>query len=82
VKKVRHQPLAGRTYVLTGTLAGMTREEAKQRLEELGATVAGSVSKKTSAVIAGEKAGSKLARAEKLGVTVLGEDDLLQLLDS
>ena len=82
VKKVQHQPLAGRTYVLTGTLAGMTREEAKQRLEELGATVAGSVSKKTSAVIAGEKAGSKLARAEKLGVTVLEEDDLLQLLDS
>jgi DNA ligase (NAD+) len=80
VKKEQHQPLAGRTYVLTGTLAGMTREEARQRLEVLGATVAGSVSKKTSAVIAGEKAGSKLAKAEALGVAVLDEADLMRLL--
>jgi DNA ligase (NAD+) len=80
VKKEQHQPLAGRTYVLTGTLAGMTREEARQRLEVLGATVAGSVSKKTSAVIAGEKAGSKLAKAEELGVAVLDEADLMRLL--
>jgi DNA ligase (NAD+) len=58
----------------------MTREEARQRLEALGATVAGSVSKKTSAVIAGEKAGSKLAKAEGLGVAVLDEADLMRLL--
>lgn len=82
VKVNRQQPLAGQTYVLTGTLSGMTRDEAKAKLQALGATVSGSVSAKTTAVIAGEKAGSKLARAEKLGVRVLGEDDLLHLLDS
>jgi DNA ligase (NAD+) len=80
VKARRHQPLAGRTYVLTGTLTDMTREETKQRLEALGATVAGSVSKKTTAVIAGEKAGSKLAKAEALGVPVLDENELMKLL--
>ena len=78
----RQQPLAGKTYVLTGTLEGMTRDEAKQQLQALGATVSGSVSAKTTAVIAGEKAGSKLARAEKLGVPVLGEQELVQLLNS
>jgi DNA ligase (NAD+) len=80
VKTQRQQPLEGRTYVLTGTLSAMTRDEAKQRLQALGATVAGSVSKKTTAVIAGENPGSKLAKAETLDVPVLGEDDLLQLL--
>ncbi|MGD2074147.1 MAG: NAD-dependent DNA ligase LigA [Gammaproteobacteria bacterium] len=74
------QPLEGNTYVLTGTLAGMTREEAKERLQALGATVAGSVSAKTTAVIAGEKAGSKLTRAEKLGIEILSEQDLMRLL--
>ncbi|MDX1569057.1 MAG: NAD-dependent DNA ligase LigA [Xanthomonadales bacterium] len=73
--------LAGRTYVLTGTLESMTRDEAKDRLMALGAKVTGSVSKKTSAVIAGEKAGSKLTRAEELGVEILSEADLLALLE-
>ena len=74
------QPLAGRTYVLTGTLASMTRDEAKARLQALGAAVSGSVSKKTTAVIAGENAGSKFAKAESLGVPVLDEDALLKLI--
>jgi len=82
IEVVHHQPLAGQTYVLTGTLSGMTRDEAKQRLQALGAKVSGSVSSKTSAVVAGEKAGSKLARAESLGVRVISEDELVELLDS
>jgi DNA ligase (NAD+) len=73
-------PLAGRIYVLTGTLSGMTRDEAKQKLQALGAKVAGSVSKNTTAVIAGENAGSKLSKAEELGVEVLSEGDLNKLL--
>jgi DNA ligase (NAD+) len=81
VQRVEQQPLEGRTYVLTGTLSGMTRDVARERLQALGATVSGSVSGKTTAVIAGEKAGSKLARAEKLGVEILSERDLLRLLD-
>ena len=80
VEPVEHEPLEGNTYVLTGTLSGITREEAKQKLQALGAKVSGSVSKKTTAVIAGEKAGSKLAKAEALGVKVLSEDDLMELL--
>jgi len=74
------QPLKGKTYVLTGTLSGMTRNEAKEKLQALGAKVSGSVSAKTTAVIAGESPGSKLAKAEKLGVPVLSEDDLIELL--
>ncbi len=74
------RPLEGHTYVLTGTLAQMTRDEAKARLQALGARVSASVSAKTTAVIAGESAGSKLAKAETLGVQVLGEADLEALL--
>ena len=81
VKRARRQPLQGNTYVLTGTLSSMTRDQAKEQLQALGATVSGSVSGKTTAVIAGEKAGSKLAKAEKLGIPVLSEPDLLALLD-
>ncbi|MBD3816129.1 MAG: NAD-dependent DNA ligase LigA, partial [Halothiobacillus sp.] len=73
-------PLAGKTYVLTGTLSGMTREEASERLKALGAKVSGSVSSKTTAVIAGSEAGSKLTKAQELGVPVLDEADLQQLL--
>lgn len=73
-------PLAGLTVVLTGTLPNMGREEAKDKLEALGAKVAGSVSKKTSCVVAGAEAGSKLEKALALGVPVLDEAGLLRLL--
>ncbi len=74
------QRLAGKTFVLTGTLTSMPRDQAKQKLIRLGAKVAGSVSKKTDYVVAGEKAGSKLEKANKLGVTVLTESELVELL--
>ncbi|MEJ2633513.1 MAG: NAD-dependent DNA ligase LigA [Acidihalobacter sp.] len=74
-------PLKGATYVLTGTLESRTRDEAKAALEALGARVSGSVSKKTTAVIAGRDAGSKLDKAEKLGVEVLDETGLNVLLE-
>ena len=73
--------LAGKTFVITGTLGSMGRSEAKERLQALGAKVAGSVSKKTDYVIAGEAAGSKLDKAERLGVPVLGEEVLIRLLE-
>ncbi len=75
-----HKPLQGKTYVLTGTLSDFTRDEAQAALEKLGAKVAGSVSKKTTAVIAGVEAGSKLTKAEELGVTVLDEEAFRKLL--
>lgn len=74
------RPLEGQTWVLTGTLSGMTRDEAKEKLESLGAKVAGSVSRKTACVVAGEAAGSKLDKAEKLEVPVLDEAGLRELL--
>jgi DNA ligase (NAD+) len=73
-------PLAGRTYVLTGTLASMTREQATAAIEHLGGKVAGSVSRKTTAVIVGEDAGTKAARAEQLGVPALDEAAFLKLV--
>ena len=72
-------PLAGQTFVLTGTLEQMDRNAAKATLQSLGAKVAGSVSAKTSCVVAGEKAGSKLAKAEALGVKVINEQEMLRL---
>ncbi len=74
------QPLKGRTYVLTGSLSSMSREEAKEVLRKLGADVSSSVSKKTSGVVAGEEAGSKLDKARELGVPVLSESEFLKLL--
>ena len=74
------QPLAGLTFVLTGTLVNRTRDEAGAALKALGAKVTGSVSKKTSYVVVGPKAGSKLTKAESLGVPVLDEDALEQIL--
>ncbi|MDQ6972537.1 MAG: NAD-dependent DNA ligase LigA [Mariprofundaceae bacterium] len=74
------RPLAGKTYVLTGVLQHFKRRDAKQRLEAMGAKVASSVSAKTTAVIAGENAGSKLAKAQALGVAVLTEAELAELL--
>ena len=73
-------PLSGNTYVITGTLNEMGRSDAKAQLEALGAKVSSSVSKNTTALIAGEKAGSKLTKAESLGVEVLNEDALIKLL--
>jgi DNA ligase (NAD+) len=73
-------PLAGQTFVLTGSLPSLTRDEAKARLEALGAKVASSVSKKTSVVVAGEAAGSKLDKATELGVAIWDEAALLALL--
>ena len=71
---------AGKTFVLTGTLSGMTRNQAKQQIEANGGKVSGSVSKKTSYVVAGEAAGSKLTKAQTLGLTILTEDQFLALL--
>jgi DNA ligase (NAD+) len=75
-------PLTGSTYVITGTLEGYSRDEARKALEALGAKVGDSVSKKTAGVIAGESPGSKLAKAEKAGVPVLDETALKKLLRS
>ncbi|HEX7140187.1 MAG TPA: NAD-dependent DNA ligase LigA, partial [Vicinamibacterales bacterium] len=72
--------LSGRTFVITGTLTAMTREEAAAKLTNLGGTVSSSVSKKTSALIAGDEAGSKLEKARKLGVEVLSEAEFLKLI--
>jgi len=75
-------PLSGKTYVLTGTLAAMSREEATAALERLGAKVSGSVSKKTTCVVFGAEAGSKLEKAEKLGVERMDEAQFLALLNA
>ncbi|HUA93127.1 MAG TPA: NAD-dependent DNA ligase LigA [Terracidiphilus sp.] len=81
-KKQRSTQLAGLTFVLTGTLPALTRDEAKQKIEAAGGKVAGSVSKKTSYVVAGEEAGSKLDKARELKIPVIDEPGLLALLDS
>ncbi|MDB5730787.1 MAG: ligA [Variovorax sp.] len=74
------KPLAGKTFVVTGTLPTLSRDDAKDRLEAAGAKVAGSVSRKTDYVVAGAEAGSKLAKAQALGIPILDEAGLLELL--
>ena len=74
-------PLDGQTWVITGALSSMARDEAKAKLQALGAKVSGSISAKTTALLAGEKAGSKMAKAEKLGVKVVGEEEFLEMLE-
>jgi len=78
-KKERGTKLAGKTFVLTGTLARHSRDEAKKLIEDAGGRVSGSVSKKTDYVVAGDDAGSKLEKAKELGVPVITEDEMLRL---
>ena len=81
-EKIISTAIAGKTFVLTGTFPTMTRDEAKDLLEKAGGKVAGSVSKKTDYVIAGSDAGSKLTKAEELGIAVIDEAAMLELLSS
>ncbi|PLX28808.1 hypothetical protein C0581_00745 [Candidatus Parcubacteria bacterium] len=80
VDKLTSGKLAGKTFVLTGTLQKMARDEAKDKIRELGGNVSGSVSKKTDYVIVGENAGSKAAKAEKLGIKILSEKEFLKMV--
>ncbi|MBK3392343.1 NAD-dependent DNA ligase LigA [Psychrobacter sp. M9-54-1] len=73
-------PLEGQTWVITGALDSMARDEAKAKLQALGAKVSGSISAKTTALLAGDKAGSKLTKAEKLGVKIVGEEEFLAMV--
>ncbi len=81
VSTVVNEQLKGKTFVITGTLHSMTRDQAKEKILAAGAKVTGSVSAKTDYLLAGEKAGSKLSKAEKLGVTVINELQLAELLE-
>jgi DNA ligase (NAD+) len=80
IEQVEAGPLTGKTFVLTGTLTSMTRDEATSAIERLGGKVAGSVSRKTSYLVAGDEAGSKLEKAQALGITVLTEDEFKRLI--
>ncbi len=76
----RAQPLAGKTFVLTGALSSLTRDEAKAKIRELGGHVSSSVSAKTDYVVAGENPGSKYEKAKKLGVRIIGEEEFLKMI--
>ena len=78
-KKERGTKLVGKTFVLTGTLPKLTRDQAKKLIEDAGGRVSGSVSKKTDYLVAGSDAGSKLDKAKELGVAVIGEDEMQDL---
>lgn len=80
-KEIKESLLTDKNIVITGTIEGLARSELKQMLENLGANVVGSVSSKTDYVIAGEKAGSKLAKAQELGIEVIGEEELKEIID-
>jgi len=80
VQKLAQLPLHGQTFVLTGAMQGMSRDEAKEKLESLGAKVAGSVSSKTTSVVVGSDAGSKLKKAKELGIATMEEEDFLEFL--
>lgn len=75
-------PLAGQTFVITGALSAMSRDEAKKKLQSLGATVSGNVSKKTDYVIVGDEPGSKADKAQELGVKMINEREFLKLAGS
>ena len=77
---VKSDKLAGLTFVITGTLPDMTRDEAKTLIEQNGGKCSGAVSKKTSYVLAGEEAGSKLTKAQQLGVTVISQQQLIEMI--
>ncbi|PYK66597.1 MAG: DNA ligase (NAD(+)) LigA [Verrucomicrobia bacterium] len=80
-KKMQGLPLAGKTFVLTGTLPSMTRDEVSVKIEALGGHVSGSISKKTNYLLAGGEAGSKLEKAKKLGVKIIGEKEFHRMLE-
>ena len=81
-EEVEDKKLEGKTFVLTGTLEKYTRTEASDIIEKLGGKTSGSISKKTDYVLAGEDAGSKLSKAQSLGITILSEEDFERLINS
>ena len=80
VSDVKNDKLSGLTFVITGTLPDMTRDEAKALIEQSGGRCSGSVSKKTSYVLAGEEAGSKLTKAQQLGINIITQQQLLDMI--
>jgi len=79
-QKPKEQPLKGKIFVFTGTLESFTREEAKNKVRELGGEVSDSVSKRTTFLVVGSQAGSKLEKAKKLGVKIIDEKEFLKMI--